>query len=69
MLRVFATMCMLLFLTSFASASNKQTLIVTNSKAWKPFSYINEEGEPAGILVDYWNEYGSKITRTSNSYC
>ena len=50
MLRVFATMCMLLFLTSFASASNKQTLIVTNSKAWKPFSYINEEGEPAGIL-------------------
>lgn len=60
MLRVFATMCMLLFLTSFASASNKQTLIVTNSKAWKPFSYINEEGEPAGILVDYWNEYGLK---------
>ncbi|CAM2866062.1 Sensor domain-containing diguanylate cyclase [Vibrio neptunius] len=60
MLRVFAAWCMLIFLTNFANGSEKQTLIVTNSKAWKPFSYIDEDGKAAGILVDYWNEYGLK---------
>jgi diguanylate cyclase (GGDEF)-like protein len=33
-------------------------LIVTNSKAWQPFSYINEEGQPDGLLIDLWREYG-----------
>ncbi|WP_324013758.1 transporter substrate-binding domain-containing diguanylate cyclase [Aeromonas hydrophila] len=33
-------------------------LIVTNSKAWQPFSYLNEEGEPDGLLIDLWREYG-----------
>ncbi|MCZ4335084.1 sensor domain-containing diguanylate cyclase [Aeromonas hydrophila] len=33
-------------------------MIVTNSKAWQPFSYINEEGQPDGLLIDLWREYG-----------
>ncbi len=33
-------------------------LIVTNSKAWQPFSYLNEEGQPDGLLIDLWREYG-----------
>ncbi|VXA80634.1 hypothetical protein AERO9A_420029 [Aeromonas salmonicida] len=33
-------------------------LIVANSKAWQPFSYINEEGQPDGLLIDLWREYG-----------
>ncbi|NTS77247.1 sensor domain-containing diguanylate cyclase [Catenovulum sp. SM1970] len=33
-------------------------LIVVNSKAWKPYSYLTADGEPAGILVDFWREYG-----------
>ncbi|ABV36838.1 GGDEF domain protein [Shewanella sediminis HAW-EB3] len=32
-------------------------LIVANSKAWKPFSYIDDSGEPQGLLVDIWKEY------------
>nr|WP_244906919.1 sensor domain-containing diguanylate cyclase [Aeromonas bestiarum] len=31
---------------------------MTNSKAWQPFSYINEEGQPDGLLIDLWREYG-----------
>jgi diguanylate cyclase (GGDEF)-like protein len=33
-------------------------LIITNSKAWKPYSFIDESGQPAGILVDLWKAYG-----------
>lgn len=31
-----------------------QPLVITSSAKWKPYSYINKQGEPAGILVDYW---------------
>ncbi|GIU51687.1 sensor domain-containing diguanylate cyclase [Shewanella sairae] len=34
------------------------TLVVANSKAWKPFSYIDKSGEPKGLLVDLWKEFG-----------
>ncbi|MGI2855528.1 transporter substrate-binding domain-containing diguanylate cyclase [Shewanella algae] len=30
---------------------------MTNSSSWKPFSYLNDAGEPSGILVDIWREY------------
>lgn len=33
-------------------------LVVANSKAWKPYSFIDESGQPAGILVDFWKAYG-----------
>ncbi|XAG69739.1 sensor domain-containing diguanylate cyclase [bacterium 19CA06SA08-2] len=32
-------------------------LIVANSKAWQPFSYINDKGQPDGLLIDYWREF------------
>lgn len=43
--------------TNEDTLSNTRILTVTNSKAWKPFSYISETGEPSGILVDFWNAY------------
>ncbi|WP_270819484.1 transporter substrate-binding domain-containing diguanylate cyclase [Aeromonas sp. Y311-2] len=43
----------------------EEPLIITNSKAWQPFSYINESGQPDGLLIDLWREYarvtGQKI--------
>lgn len=33
------------------------TLVVANSKAWKPFSYIDKTGEPSGLLIDLWKEF------------
>ncbi|MCL9773654.1 sensor domain-containing diguanylate cyclase [Vibrio methylphosphonaticus] len=35
-----------------------ETLTISNSKAWKPYSYLDEDGEPAGILIDLWKSYG-----------
>ncbi|WP_394201729.1 diguanylate cyclase [Shewanella waksmanii] len=39
------------------SASN-ETLVVANSKAWKPFSYLDSNNQPQGLLIDYWQAYG-----------
>lgn len=50
----------LLWLPAWAMPAPKP-LIVTNSKAWQPFSYINEEGQPDGLLIDLWREY-SRVT-------
>lgn len=33
-------------------------LTIINSKAWKPYSFIDDEGAPAGILVDMWTSFG-----------
>ncbi|WP_083700038.1 diguanylate cyclase [Shewanella sp. UCD-KL12] len=38
--------------------SQDKELVIANSKAWKPFSYIDKYGEPQGMLVDFWKEYG-----------
>lgn len=43
--------------TPKARSMESNTLIVANSKAWKPFSYIDDSGEPQGLLVDIWKEY------------
>ncbi|MDW1575693.1 sensor domain-containing diguanylate cyclase [Vibrio sp. Vb2880] len=40
-----------------AHKSESHSLIVANSKAWKPFSYLSPDGEPKGILIDFWKEY------------
>ncbi|SON49791.1 transporter substrate-binding domain-containing protein [Vibrio tapetis] len=38
--------------------ATEKTLVVTNSATWPPFSFINEQGEPDGILIDLWREFG-----------
>jgi len=43
--------------TPEARSMEGNTLVVANSKAWKPFSYIDDSGEPQGLLVDIWKEY------------
>lgn len=42
-----------------AHKSESHSLIVANSKAWKPFSYLSPDGEPKGILIDFWKEYAA----------
>lgn len=48
----------LVLLANLVYADHAETIVVTNSKAWKPFSFLNQKGEPDGILVDYWRKYG-----------
>lgn len=32
-------------------------LIITNSSAYKPYSFINSQGQPDGILIDFWRAF------------
>ncbi|WP_299805090.1 sensor domain-containing diguanylate cyclase [uncultured Shewanella sp.] len=45
-----------------AIKSEPRTLIIANSKAWKPFSYLDDNGEPSGLLIDLWKEF-AKVNR------
>lgn len=51
---------LLIFLGVSFNAFSSSTIIVTNSKSWKPYSYINEYGEPDGIIIDLWKTYAKK---------
>lgn len=59
MLRILFSLLAVLACIS-ANAEPLDKLVIANSKAWKPFSFINHKGDPDGILVDYWREYGRK---------
>ena len=50
-------LCPLIF-GSIGIAAERQKLIIANSKAWKPYSYIDNQGKPTGILIDLWLAYG-----------
>ncbi|GLT17039.1 sensor domain-containing diguanylate cyclase [Vibrio zhanjiangensis] len=55
--RVTLLICILFFsadLLAKQAEPELRPLIVTNSKAWKPFSYLDDDQQPAGILIDYW---------------
>ncbi|WP_163291950.1 diguanylate cyclase [Desulfovibrio sp. JC022] len=34
-----------------------ETLVITNSNSWPPYSFAGENGEPRGLLVDLWREF------------
>lgn len=52
--------CVLLISAPFLlhSTYKPDTLVVTNSVSWAPFSYENEKGEPNGLLVEFWRIFG-----------
>jgi diguanylate cyclase (GGDEF)-like protein len=35
-------------------------LVVANSSSWIPYSFLDKEGQPRGILVDLWRLYAEK---------
>ncbi|AMG02277.1 diguanylate cyclase [Vibrio mimicus] len=49
--------CSFLF-SSVVNAAEQEKLIIANSKAWKPYSYIDDQGKPSGILIDFWLAFG-----------
>lgn len=52
-----ATLAFVLLFVSPLSYSASKPLIVTGSSTWQPFSFINQDGQPDGIMVDYWKLY------------
>lgn len=43
--------------TSAHTAKTPASLIVTHARAMPPLSFIDETGEPAGLVVDLWTEW------------
>ena len=35
-------------------------LVVTSSTSWVPFAFLDEHGEPRGILIDIWRKFGER---------
>lgn len=50
----------LLFLFSMDAFAETRKLVITGSSTWQPFSFINSQGEPDGIMVDFWQLYAEK---------
>ncbi len=51
--------CIVIFFPINLSANFKpDTLVVTNSVSWAPFSYINHQGDPDGLLIEFWRMFG-----------
>lgn len=58
--------CILFFVlaalgSSTASASQlPEEIVVANSSSWVPYSFLDREGQPRGILIDIWRLYADK---------
>lgn len=39
-------------------SEEKDILVATHSSVWKPYSYLSDDGQPKGLLVDFWQAYG-----------
>ncbi|MGL5336756.1 MAG: transporter substrate-binding domain-containing diguanylate cyclase [Enterovibrio sp.] len=46
-----------LLLLAPVAMAEKGTLTVVGSSAWVPFSFVNAQGKPDGIMVDFWRSY------------
>lgn len=57
---VLTALFMLLTVGEAATQRTVHKLVVTNSSAWPPFSFLNENAEPRGLLVDLWKEFGRR---------
>lgn len=51
---------LLLMLQPALAEDEPNVLVVTNSSGWLPFSFINEDGRPTGLLIDLWREIGKR---------
>ncbi len=57
---VFVLSVLILFpVNALAVERDTDSLVIANSQAWKPYSYLDENNQPAGILIDYWRAYGA----------
>jgi len=39
---------------------NEKKLVVANSSSWAPFSFLDSDGKPQGVLIDLWRLWGKR---------
>lgn len=41
----------------------QEPLVVALDRAWHPLSFLDQQGQPQGVLIDYWRLVGKKMQR------
>lgn len=56
-----ASICVILMLflsaVSLNAHTTSDTIIITNSATFPPFSFLDSDGQPKGLLIDLWSEW------------
>ncbi|MCK5231498.1 MAG: transporter substrate-binding domain-containing protein, partial [Desulfobulbaceae bacterium] len=42
---------------AFGAKTTSKPIIIANSATWPPFSFLDSNGQPQGLLIDLWNEW------------
>lgn len=50
------------------SGNGEEVLIIAQDHAWPPFAFLNEQGEPQGLLVELWQVLGKQMGREVRFY-
>ena len=48
------------FTLSLGAETTSRSLIIANSATWPPFSFLDDNGQPQGLLIDLWNEWAKE---------
>jgi diguanylate cyclase (GGDEF)-like protein len=59
------TCCILIFLTTLDLCAQTpvqlpERLVISNSASWIPYSFLDQRGNPRGILIDFWQAFAQK---------
>jgi diguanylate cyclase (GGDEF)-like protein len=61
--QIIATLFLLLAVKALSAAPTDrlpERLVIANSASWVPYSFLDQEGQPRGILVDLWRLFAEK---------
>ena len=45
---------------TFGAKTTSKPIIIANSATWPPFSFLDHNGQPQGLLIDLWNEWAKE---------
>ncbi|WLD57815.1 diguanylate cyclase [Salinispirillum sp. LH 10-3-1] len=62
-MRAFARGFTLLLLSLAITAHAQEPLRIVQDHAWPPFSYLNQNNEPEGLLIDLWRDVAEALNR------
>lgn len=54
------TLLAVMLITIPAETASTAPLVITHSSSMPPLSFINDEGKPDGLLIDFWNAWAKK---------
>lgn len=59
-LRKSLALTLVAWMSGVAAGESPSKLTVTNSASWIPYAFIDQDGQPRGILIDIWRVFAEK---------